>query len=290
MARVNPTDDGLNVAVPDVTTPEEVAAFRSYYARTKGRLPAWELLIEHRPDVLKRHRSGVRARTRPENVEYPLPHILSYLHLYTVVRFAQGIEYEMRIARSANAARSDILDTLAVAFLHCGAPGLTAVVESGAADLLRDWPESAASGPWPAGWSFDPDAFRSGLDWSTTVASREEMDRLADWYLRTLGEIPRSARFLMKHRPEQLKAYRNLLEHAVRDSLPKQMVAYLLIHLNVNLSRAEGIRESILLGKAFGMTRAQITDAIAWGSFLGGASSLAIVDEVASDVLDSLET
>ena len=92
----------------------------------------------------------------------------------------------------------------------------------------------------------------------------------------------------MRHRPSELKAYRNAFEHAIMTSLPKQMMAYLLLHHNVHRGSPGGIREAVLLGRAFGMTVDQLLDAICWGAFQGGINSLQIVEEAAGDVLDQL--
>ena len=177
MATIDPTADGLITSRPDITTAEEVSAFRDYYRRHKGSIAAWELLLEHRPDVLKRHRHAVRVRTRDENAAFPLSHILSYLHQYTIVRFAEGVQYELRMAQAAGAGRSDVLDTLAVAFLHAGAPGLTAVAQL-SSELLANWPESNQPSGYPPGWTYDATAFDSGMDWSSASASPDDMARL----------------------------------------------------------------------------------------------------------------
>src|ERR1700752_1566830 len=83
--KINPDADCLIVGVPDTTTSEEIAAFRAYYDRTKGRvLPGFEFLLEHRPDVLKRYRAGVRVTTSPQWRGYPLQMVLQHLHQYII--------------------------------------------------------------------------------------------------------------------------------------------------------------------------------------------------------------
>jgi hypothetical protein len=111
------------------------------------------------------------------------------------------------------------------------------------------------------------------------------MELLQRWYERTLGEVPRYVTFLARHRPGLLKAYRDRYEHAIRDSLPKQMLPYLLLNHSVVRGSREGIRENVLLGRALGMTREQLLDAICGAVLHTGAEVLAIVDEAAGELL-----
>jgi hypothetical protein len=69
--------------------------------------------------------------------------------------------------------------------------------------------------------------------------------------------------------------------------LPKQTEPYALLQSSITRGFAGGIREGLLLGRGFGVTKTQILEAINWGTFYGGHESLNLVDEVAGDVLDS---
>jgi len=126
------------------------------------------------------------------------------------------------------------------------------------------------------------------MDWGSREASAEDIDRVQDWYQRTLGEVPRYVRFLARHRPGLLKAYRDRYEHAIRDSLPAQMLPWLMLNHNVVRGFGEGIRENVLLGRALGMTREQLLDAICYGVLHAGANALGIAEEAAGDVLDAM--
>jgi hypothetical protein len=57
--------------------------------------------------------------------------------------------------------------------------------------------------------------------------------------------------------------------------------------LNYNVVRGfgEGIRENVLLGRALGMSREQLLDAICYGVLHAGANALGIVEQAAGDVL-----
>jgi hypothetical protein len=96
-------------------------------------------------------------------------------------------------------------------------------------------------------------------------------------------------RFLAQHRPGLLKAYRDRYEHAIRDSLPKQMLPWLMLNYNVVRGFHEGIRENVLLGRALGMTKEQLLDAICFGVLHAGANALGIAEEAAGDLLRQYE-
>lgn len=273
----------MDVSRPDVTTPHEIAAYRAEYVRTnKGLLDSFEFWLEFRPDVLKRHKARTRHFRSTEKPDRPLPGLLAAIHQYTVAAFEQGIAYEIRLSQTMGAMRTDILDTLSVAFIHSGHPGMYAAAAS--ANYLGAYVDPAPSDRFPAGWSFDPNAFGSGMDFSRREASPGDMVRLQEWYERTVGEVPRYVRFLARHRPGLLKAYRDRYEHAIRDSLPKQMLPYLLLHHDVVRGFGDGIRENVLLGRALGMTREQLLDAICSAVLHAGAGALGIVEESAGDL------
>jgi hypothetical protein len=285
MAPTGPLQDGLDVSNPDVTTPEEIAAFHAEYERTKkGRLDSFEFWIEFRPDVLKRHKARTRHFFGEEAAKYPLQLQLTAIHQYAIEAFHDGIGYEIRLARANGARRTDILDALSIAFIHSGHAGMYAA-RAAAAEYLRTCEDPAPGAHFPPNWSFDRHAFDSGMDYSKRDATSEDMRRVQDWYERTLGEIPASVRVLARHRPGLLKAYRNRYEHAIRDSLPKQMLPYMLLNHSVVRGSREGIRENVLLGQAMGMTREQLLDAICLAVLFAGQEVLATVDEAAGELL-----
>jgi hypothetical protein len=288
MSAISAYQDGLDVSRPDEMTAAEIEAYRAEYtASNKGLLDSFEFWLEFRPDVLKRHKARTRHYTSALEPSHHLVGLLGAVHQYTIMAFEQGIAYEIRLAQTNGASRTDILDTLSVAFIHSGHRGMYAAAAY--ADYLRGYVDPpAAEGRFPAGWAFDRQAFDSGMDHTTREASAEDIDRVQEWYSRTLGEIPRYVRFLAKNRPGLLKAYRDRYEHAIRDSLPAQMLPWMLLNYNVTRGFQEGIRENVLLGRALGMTREQLLDAICYGVLHAGANALAIAEEAAGDVLASL--
>lgn len=284
MSTVELPPDGMNLLEPDVTTEEEIAQFRKFYAfAKKEQNKSYEFWLEFRPDVLKRHK--LRTATRTVGPGYPLP-ALAALHQYVISGFSDGIGYEIELARTMGARRGDILDTISVAFIHSGHPGMYQVTRH--ADALRNYTELPDAERFPPNWSFDPGAFDSGMDYSVREATPEDLRRLTDWYERVLGEVPKNARFLAEHRPDLLKAYRNRYEHAIRESLPAQMLPFLMLHYNAVRGFKDGIRENALLAKALGLTRPQVLNAICLAELHGGAEVFDVVAEAAGDVLAQL--
>lgn len=283
-SRIGAFQDGLDVTSPDVTTSEEIAAYRAEYTGTnKGLLDSYEFWLEFRPDVLKRHKARTRHYESAEGPGYPLVQILAAIHQYTVSGFREGVAYEIRLAQNVGASRADILDTISVAFIHAGHRGMYAAAAY--AEYLRDYREPEVVERFPAAWSFDASAFESGLDPSSREASDIDIERIRGWYARTIGEIPPYVEFLSQHRPGLLKAYRDRYEHAIRDALPKQMLPYMLLNYNVVRGFADGIRENVLLGQALGMTRAQLIDSICFATLHAGANALDIAHAAAGDIL-----
>jgi hypothetical protein len=107
---------------------------------------------------------------------------------------------------------------------------------------------------------------------------------MRDWYERTLGEVPRYVGFLLKHRRQLLKSWRNRYENILVE-LPKQIMPYTQLHSNVMRGFGHGIRENILFGRAFGMTKDQVFTSIFSAMLNAGPEALNIVDSHAGDIL-----
>ena len=93
------------------------------------------------------------------------------------------------------------------------------------------------------------------MDFSEPGASAADLDALDDWYARTIGEVPQHVQFLRRNRPGLLKAHRNRYENAISESLPKQMLPYLLLHYDIYRGFAAVSGENLLLARACGLTR-----------------------------------
>ena len=273
-------DRGLDLLSPDETTDVEVEAFRDYYESRLGYLlPALGFWLENDPSVLKRYRlQAAQSTSKPITA-------LGMLHFYAVNAYEDGILYEIRNSRAWGATKAQVLETLATSFIHAGPRGMR-YVAAAATDELRDYEPTGDEMQFPEGWAPDPDALRSGLDFTRGELLPGEREQLEEWYRKTIGEVPGWVEFLAAHRPAVLKAYRSRLENSIRDALPKQVLPWLLIQLNTARGLRDGIREWALVGKAFGIADEDIVDAVVWGVGYGGGADVATVARDAlSDVL-----
>jgi hypothetical protein len=186
----------------------------------------------------------------------------------------------------AGATKEQISEVLAIAFMHCGPSGLR-FLYSAAFDFLDSYQNPEHSLTFPAGWGPDPTALRSGIDLSRADMTERDKRALFTWYEETIGEVPRSVQFLARHNPDYLKAWRAKLEGTLRGALPKQVLPYIMIHFNVNRGFGDGIREAVLLARAWHMTKAQVIHAISFATgYMAGLDGLYAVDGVLGDLLD----
>jgi len=283
---------GMNVSEPDVTTPEEIEAFFAFDDQPTGRpLASYALWADLRPDVVKRLLNYVHFIHESESWSCPLP----YLNIYAVGGWPEGVRYIMGICQPSTFlsgpgySRDAVVETLALSFYLAPSWG-TVLVADAIREGLAEYrePEPGAPSPWPDGWAVAPDELKAGLDYSTPDLTKEDVRVLREWYLRVLGEVPKSIELYVRYRPQLLKAERNRWENIVRTSLPNQMFAYLLIHHEVWRGRAAGTREALLLARGLGMSKEHATDAVWYGgSFLGGTATISEVAGTVEEVLDA---
>jgi hypothetical protein len=282
---------GLDLDSVDATTPEEIEAFRAELLESLGGreiypLTAYSLMLETRPDMLKLHFRQMQSALGGHRILA----VLTMLHWYTCHRWEEGIAHEVRNAQVVGASKAQVEETLALAFVH-GGPSAMGAVHRAALDELRAYEEPAQPAVFPDGWAPDPAALRSGMDFSEPAMSAADEQALFGWYERTIGEVPRSVRFLARNNPDYLKAWRAKLEGALRGALPKQLLPYVLIHSDVNRGFADGIREAVLLGRAWGMTKADVVHAITFATgYMAGIDALYVVDDAVGELLERWDT
>lgn len=279
--------DGLIVESPDTLTQEEIDNFRAYYARTKGQsLPGFEMLLKHRSDALKRFRNSVRQTSAPEFRGRMLPVVMQHFHQYIINGYVEGIKYQMNLCRSAGATRAEILDVIVLAYLRGNAFGVNRVAEA-IGDDLDNYEDLDIADRWPEGWAHDAAAFKSGVDFDQPGFSAADRDALFGWYERLTGEVPQHILYMARHNPDLLKAYRNRYEHAAK-ALPKQHVPYLLLNSSVSRGLISGVRENMLLCKAFGVERQRVLDVTGWATFhFSGVEALGPLNEGVADILEA---
>ncbi|MEZ5712793.1 MAG: hypothetical protein R3E11_09060 [Sphingobium sp.] len=286
---------GLDLSNPDVTTLDEKKGFwADKIGARNGKLmypvSAYSFLLANRPDMLKYHlRQMQYLHAVPEANRLSLPvTTLTMLHWYSCNRVVEGIIHEVRASHSAGASKVQVNEIFALAFMHSGPSGFREVYDQ-AFDYMETFSDPSNKLEWPEGWEPDPQAFRSGIDFDNPDFGPGEVDLLETWYAETIGHTPRSVQFLIQQNPRFLKAHRAKFEAALKTGgLPKQIVPYILIHYNMNRGFREGIREAALLGKAWGMSKGHIIDAVTLGTgYMAGIDGVYVVDEAIGDLIDN---
>ena len=274
---------GLDLGRVESTSDAEKSTFQRFYATMLGRShPGLDFWLEPAPDVLKMYRAFSNAST-PSSLEGDQSFIgFAFLEYYALLGYPEGVRYITYRWQQQGLSREQVLEGLALGFLHAGPRGMDTV--AAALDGF-EWIVPEAPAAFPPGWSPDPDAFHSGLDFSTEEMNIDEASSLRSWYLSRLGEVPPYVSYLIRHRPAALKAYRARFESCLTH-LPKQVMPYSLLHYNVLRGFGDGIRENLLLAKGFGMTRDQALRAIYSALINAGVETISLVDRVGGDVFE----
>ena len=205
--------------------------------------------------------------------------VFGFLPFYAVIGYDVGVRYLIHTRQRMGLSKAQILEGIAISFLVMGPAGMETVARALDGYAWLTPPEPAE---FPEGWAPDAAAFASGLDFSSPHLTPDELGSLLRWYEVTLGEVPPHVKFLAANRPDLLKAYRQRFENCVRE-LPKQIVPTTLLHYNAIRGFASGVRDNILLARAFGVTRQIVLNTIASAS-LAGVEVFDLVHESAGDI------
>ena len=274
---------GLDLLKPTELRPEETAYWRAYYLERFGRphkgLDFW--LDNAYPEPLKRYSvyAGVGLPVsfggRPDGS--------AYLLLYALLGYDEGVRYLVHGYNHGGLRKSQVLERLAIVFLHCGPRGMETIAE---ALEGYEWVEPAKPTVFSSPYLPDPAAFQSGLDFTTPTMSDAEKVTLAAWYVKWEGEIPPYVQFMLDYQADLLKGYRARFENIIHE-LPKQWLPMILIHMNLMNGWKQGIRENVLLARGFGVPKADLLSSIA--IFVYGVEALSLFQEAAGDVIASWE-
>jgi len=133
---IGPTQDGLDVTRPEEMTAAEIEAYRAQYTGSaRGCSTPSSSGSSSAPtcsSATRRARATTRARSSPRARWWSCS---GAIHQYTIMAFREGVAYEVRRRQTNGALRSDILDTLSVAFIHSGHRGMYAAASY--SDYLR---------------------------------------------------------------------------------------------------------------------------------------------------------
>jgi hypothetical protein len=250
------------------------------------------------PEWVKLHSRATRHCDAGGHDEYSQPDYLIWsvhnLTSYIVIGWETGIRNEFFALWRHGLPKDQTMEIVMFAQLYAGMRGLGHVYRA-VGDFLPVYslPKIPNVSPdpavWPAGWAPDPEAFKSGLDLSKREMTAEDRQNLESWYEQNIGYVPKSIQFGIKHNPEFVKVNRAKWEVSIR-TLPKQVAPYIMLKMNALSQNRDGLRESALLAKSWGITKPYIRQLLngVVCYFAGFEGYYAPADAI-DDVLDSMD-
>jgi hypothetical protein len=270
---------GLDLTNVEETSEQEKLEFKLHHLAQFGYshegLNFW---LEHDPAVLKRHRIWCALNIPKEGLSHVWGH--GYLTFYPRSGYVEGTRYS-GLWQAKNKQR--ILEQIAIGFIHCGAMGMDTIAKA-----MRglEWPEVDEPLEYIPPYLPDPDAFKSGIDFSDPVLTSEEYEKIKAWYIKYLGELPGYVEMLWKYRPALLKAHRNRIENMLKVS-PKQVMPLSLLHWHIIDGHGPGIREMVLWSRGFGVFREDLWAVIGSALVYAGPEGASLVHEVVGEEIDN---
>jgi hypothetical protein len=179
------------------------------------------------------------------------------------------------------------MELIMLAQLYAGMRGLGHTFRAVGAFLpaIGD-PPAGTTAAFPDGWDVDPDSIRCGLDLTTLHVTDHDRAAITSWYEQTIGYLPRSIETGLRYDPAFIKMQRAKWEAAIR-TLPKQVIPYLQIRLNMMSGSVPGLREAALLARAWGITRTHaIKGVTASAMYFTSLEGLYTMHEAMADILE----
>ena len=285
-------------------TPEERDALDTFFqtrveadvrrGRWRGhfyQLTADLIMLEHRPDYARAFYDAIpafRNRLRETGEEDSdavelIAESLQHLPMYILYGWETGIYNEFRHLRFRGLTKAQLMELVMFAQLQAGMRGLQLVYNS-VSRFLVDLPDPEGPAVFPKGWAPDSDAFKCGLDLSVRAFTDADRAAVTAWYERTIGYLPGSVSLALSYHPEFYKWHRARWE-IIFQTLPKQTAPYVMLRQHMLTGNPEALREAVLLGKAWGITREWIVHGLMVSAFYTGFEALNVVDTAVGDVL-----
>ncbi|MGE0232640.1 MAG: hypothetical protein AB7O39_16765 [Flavobacteriaceae bacterium] len=291
-------DRGLDLSNLDEMQPEEFEAFKLHYATRDGRAhPGLDMWVEQgRPDYLKRYRlfahylaTAPTDAVTPDNVltnrgnANKASGSFACIYWYGLLGFEEGNRYSLTNLQNGGFSKDECLQGIAVTCLHSGPRGMETM-----ADVLRtyEWKKPTEPPHFGPGWVYDRSRIEAGLDYGTPDLLPTDLSRLEQWCGDTLGEIPAYVRFLSRHNPPLLKAWRNRWENLLT-TLPNQLLPTILFQVHMLRQDKAGIRENALLARAWGVSHEEMVHALSAWMVFGSVQMASLAQEVVGDLFDN---
>jgi hypothetical protein len=251
------------------------------------------IMFDHRPDYARLFYEGLRAfRSRLEATGTETDNavqltITSFQHLpmYILYGWETGIYNEFRHLQSRGLSKAQLMELVMFAQLQAGMRGLQ-LVYNAVGRYLPDWRDGPGDMPLPAGWAADPAAFSAGLDLSERRLTEQDRVGITEWYERLIGYVPNSVKFAMNYHPEFYKWHRARWE-IIFQKLPKQTAPYVMLRQHMLTGNTEALREAVLLGKAWGITREWLVHGLVVSAYYTGFEALSRAYPVVADLLEN---
>ena len=278
--------EGLDLSNLDETTQDEVNA--NLLSVWRHRQPLYELsanalMLDHAPDFAKLHRWGSDLFGRPDPANI-IALAVQNMHSYMMLGWETGILNSFHTLRRWGITKAQLMELVMFTQIYAGMRGLGHVYRA-VGDMLAVFGDPPGPAPFPEGWAADPAAFKSGLDMSTRALTDQDRANLIGWYERTIGYVPNSIAFGLKHHPEFVKVNRAKWEVAIK-TLPKQVAPYMMLRHHTITGSRDGLREAALLSKAWGITSELIAHGItASAFFFTGFEGLYAAHDAVDDLL-----
>jgi hypothetical protein len=249
------------------------------------------IMLDHRPDYARYFYEGLRTfRTRLEQTGSETENavqltITSFQHLpmYILYGWETGIYNEFRHLQSRGLSKAQLMELVMFAQLQAGMRGLQ-LVNNAVGRYLPDWSDGPGEVPLPAGWAADPEAFKAGLDLSTRALTNADRANVSAWFERTIGYVPDSVSFATTYHPEFYKWHRARWE-IIFQKLPKQTAPYVMIRQHMLTGNLPALREAVLLGKAWCITREWLVLGFVATAYYTGFEALSRAYDAVADIL-----
>jgi hypothetical protein len=254
--------EGLDLSQMDSITKEEIDSNLMHVYGWRGgtyEFGANALMLDYAPDFAKLHRAGSDLFGRPDPVNILLlgtQNIASYVML----GWETGIFNQFNTLRRNGLTKEEIMELVMFTQLYAGMRGLGHVYRA-VGDVLPAFGPPTVAPTFAEGWAPDPQAFKSGLDLTTREMTAADRENLTNWYETTIGYVPKSIAFGLKYHPDFVKVNRAKWEVAIK-TLPKQFAPHLMIRMNMLTGSVQGLREAVLLAKAWGISRKHVVNGL----------------------------
>lgn len=255
--------EGLDLHNLDETSKDEIDGALAMTWSWRGPLYemyATSLQLDNNPAFGKISRWASDLFGRPAGASAVTLQSCQNIHSYIMLGWETGIRNEFDTLRRNGLTKENLLDLVMFTQCYAGMRGLGHVYHA-VGDFLPVWGEPPRQPDWPEGWAPDQDAFKCGLDLSTRDLTDADQSNLRQWYGDTIGYVPESIEFGIKHNPKFVKLNRARWEVTLK-TVPKQLAPYLMLRHHTITQSVDGLRESALLGKAWGMTADQTVRAV----------------------------